>query len=171
MQTRRFTRLPGMTLAIMLTLLVGQGLVFGDDDGDRTKPIKLEGTWDVYLQCPKETCDRTDCRCPGCPDNAILTLNTFLKGGGMVWSGGNLRAGTGQGAWERIGRHQFEARFKFLIFDLASGNRTGSEVLTKDISLTSPDRFEATTTYDLYDAAGSPTAEGCIINETGERFE
>jgi len=32
MQTTRFTRLPGLALAVMLTLLVGQGLVFGNDD-------------------------------------------------------------------------------------------------------------------------------------------
>ena len=32
MQTTRFTRLPGLALAVMLMLLVGQGLVFGNDD-------------------------------------------------------------------------------------------------------------------------------------------
>jgi hypothetical protein len=32
MRTRRFTRLPGMTLAVMLSLLVGQAPVFGHDD-------------------------------------------------------------------------------------------------------------------------------------------
>ena len=47
MQTTRFTRLSRLTLAVTLTLLVGQGLVFGDDDGDRTKPGKLEDTWNV----------------------------------------------------------------------------------------------------------------------------
>ena len=63
------------------------------------------------------------------------------------------------------------ARFKFLIFDLTTGRRTGSEELTKDIRLTGPDRFEATTTYDFFDAAGNMTAQGCIINETATRFE
>ena len=51
MRTRRYTPLPGMTIAVMLTLLVGQGLVFGHDDGDRTAPSKLEGTWNVG-SCP-----------------------------------------------------------------------------------------------------------------------
>ena len=32
MQTTRFTRLPGLALAVMLMLLVGQGLVVGNDD-------------------------------------------------------------------------------------------------------------------------------------------
>ncbi len=40
MRTRLFTLLPGMILAVMLTLLVGQGLAFGHDDGDRTEPSK-----------------------------------------------------------------------------------------------------------------------------------
>ena len=43
MQTQRFTRLSGMVLAVMLTLLVGS--VRADD---RT----LEGTWDVTLTIP-----------------------------------------------------------------------------------------------------------------------
>ena len=41
----------------------------------------------------------------------------------------------------------------------------------KDIRLTGPDTFEATTTYDLFDAAGAMTAKECIINETATRFE
>lgn len=41
MQTRRFTRLSGLALAVLSTLLVGQGLVFGHDDRDRTAPSTL----------------------------------------------------------------------------------------------------------------------------------
>jgi hypothetical protein len=118
MQTRRFTHLPSLALVVLFTMLVGS---IGADDR------KLEGTWDVTLTCPQETCDRTTCRCPACPPgNTTQTLNTFLKGGGMVWSGGNLRAGAGQGSWERLGRNHFMANFKFFIFDLASGNRIGN---------------------------------------------
>jgi hypothetical protein len=39
MQTRRFARFSGMVLAVMLTLVVGQGLVFGHDD-DKRGPSK-----------------------------------------------------------------------------------------------------------------------------------
>ena len=101
----------------------------------------------------------------------ILTLNTFLKGGGMLFSGGRLTAGPGQGSWERIGHNHFVARFKFLLFNISDGSRTGSEELTKDIRLTDPDTFEATTTFDGFDASGTPVATGCIINETATRFE
>ena len=44
MQTTRFTRLHGMTLAVMLTLMVAPGLVFSPEaqaEGRRG----LEGTW------------------------------------------------------------------------------------------------------------------------------
>jgi hypothetical protein len=43
--------------------------------------------------------------------------------------------------------------------------------VTKDVRLTGPDTFEATSTYDLFDAAGTVVAQGCIINETATRFE
>jgi hypothetical protein len=165
MQTRRCTHLPGLTLAVLLTMLVGS---VGADDRR-----KLEGTWDVTLRFPKETCDRPECGpCPGGgPDIPIPTLNTFLKGGGMVWSGGSLFVGPGQGSWERLGHHQFEARFKFLVFN-PNGSRRASEELTKDISLIGPDTFEATTTYDyIPEDPTQPTGRGCRINETAERFE
>jgi hypothetical protein len=167
MQTRRFTHLPGMALAVVFTMLVGS---VGADDS------KLEGTWDVTLKFPEETCDR--CGCPtGVANTPIPTLNTFLKGGGMLWSGGSLFAGPGQGFWERLGHNDidfhdfdFRARFKFLRFD-SNGIYIGSEELTKKIRLTGPDTFTATTTFDLLNAAGEPTAGGCDINETAERFE
>jgi len=41
----------------------------------------------------------------------------------------------------------------------------------KDIRLTSPDAFEATSTFVVFDPAGNITAQGCIINETATRFE
>ena len=169
MKTKLLTWIPGTTLAVLLTLLVGQDLVFGHDDDSR-EPRTLEGTWNVTLLFPPETCGRPECGpCPGGgPDIPIPTLNTFLKGGGMVWSGGSLFVGPGQGFWELLGHNDFMARFKFLVFN-PDGSRRASEELTKDIRITGPDRFEATTTYDYITAAG--TGEGCIINEIAERFE
>jgi hypothetical protein len=165
MQTRLFTRLPSLALAVLFTLLVGS---VGADDS------KLEGTWDVTLQFPEETCNRPECNCPGgTPNIPIPALNTFLRHGGMLWSGSALAVVTGQGVWERLGHNHFMARFKFFIFNLTSGLSIGREELTKDIRLTGPDTFEATTTYDLFNvsAGGDPIAEGCIINETATRFE
>ena len=168
MQTRLLTQLLSLALAVLFTMLVGT--VRADDR-------KLEGTWDVTLQFPEETCNRPECSCPAnTPNIPIPALNTFLKGGGMLWSGSALAVVTGQGGWERIGRSHYTARFKFYIFDPATGFRTGYEELTKDIRLTSSDElgrdtFKATTTYNLFDAEDHLIAAGCLINETATRFE
>jgi len=71
MQTRQFTRFPGLALAVLFTLLAGS---VGADDS------KLEGTWDVTLQFTGGG--------PGCTSSSMqfLTLNTFLKDGGMLFS-------------------------------------------------------------------------------------
>jgi hypothetical protein len=171
MQTRRYTRLPGMTLAVMLTLLVGQGLVFGRDDGDRTEPRKLEGTWNVTLRFP--VCS-SQCPCPGgTPNIPIPALHQYLKHGSFrEASGGSPLRGPGLGSWEPIGHHQFEARYKFFLFN-ADFSRRGNEEVTSHIHLTGPEAFEATATFDLFDATGDKTSpeEGCTINETATRFE
>jgi hypothetical protein len=46
MQTTRFTRLLGITLAVMLTLVVRQGPVFGHDDDRGAQASRIEGVWD-----------------------------------------------------------------------------------------------------------------------------
>jgi hypothetical protein len=52
-----------------------------------------------------------------------------------------------------------------------SGMRTGSEEVTSQISLTGPNAFEASASFDLFDAAGEIIGQGCVINETATRFE
>jgi hypothetical protein len=89
----------------------------------------------------------------------------------MLWSGSALAVVTGQGRWERFERNHYVARFKFFIFNPETGFRTGYEELTKDIRLTGPDTFNATTTYDLFDAQDQLMATGCLINETATHFE
>jgi hypothetical protein len=176
MQTRRYTQLPGMTLAVLLTLLVGQGLVFGHDDGDRTAPRTLEGTWNVTLRFP--VCDPPTtvpfCSCPGgTPNIPISGLHMYLKHGSFLEvPGGSLFRGPGLGSWERLGHNQFEARFKFFLFN-TDGSRGGNEEVTNHIHLTGHDAFEATATFDLFDATGNRLSpeEGCTINETATRFE
>jgi hypothetical protein len=136
----------------------------GDDDEDK----KLRGTWNVTLRFPVCT---TTCTCPGgVPNIPISNLNTFLKGETMLVALGSLFAGPGHGSWERINHNHFNARFKFFLFN-PNGMRIGSEEVTKDIRLTGPDAFEATSTFDLFDVSGNMTAQGCIINETATRFE
>jgi hypothetical protein len=163
MQTRPFTQLLGLVLAILFTMLIGSV---------RAQDINpLVGTWDVTLRFPESSCNNA-CSCPAnTPNIPIPTLNTFLEQGGMMWSGGALVVSTGHGTWEDLGDNQFTARFKFFIFDLTTGFPTGVEEVTKDIRFTGPDTFEATSTYDLFDAAGTVVAQGCIINETATRFQ
>jgi len=129
---------------------------------------RLAGTWNVTLRFPE--CNAI-CTCPGgVPNIPISTLNTYLKDGSLLVALGGLFAGPGHGSWERIDHNHFVARFKFFLFN-ANGVRIRSEEVTKDIRLTGPDTFEATSTFDLFDAAGNMTSQGCIINETATRFE
>ena len=164
MKMRLLIQIPGMTLAVLLTLLIGS--VRADDS-------KLEGTWDVTLKWPKATCDRTACNCPGgVPNIPITTLNTFLKGGGMVWSTNVLFVGPGQGQWQSLGHNDFMDHFKFWIFDLSTGFPIRYEDVTQDIHLTSRDTYKGTMTYDLFDAAGNILARECSVNiDSATRFE
>jgi hypothetical protein len=159
---------PLLVLSLGGALLFGQE--FGQDASGRPVPKILPGTWDVTLRFPPETC-QAPCSCPGnTPNIPIPTLNTYMLGGSMQVALGSLLAGPGHGSWAGIGRNRFEARFKFLLFN-PDGSRRGSEVITKTIRFTGPDTFEAISTFDLFDAAGTMTAQGCRINETATRFE
>lgn len=164
-----------LSLFVMLTTspLIGTSArtTEKDDHGrsaEGAKDKKLPGTWNVTLRFPCSA----GCPCPGGVLNIpIPTLNSYLEDGTLLVAlGGSLFSGPGHGSWERIGHNQFKARFKFFLFN-SSGMRVGSEEVTKDILLTGPDAFEATSTFDLFDAAGNMTSQGCIINETATRFE
>jgi hypothetical protein len=162
MQTRPFTRLPGLTLALLLTLFISSA---GAD------PTTLEGTWDVTLRFPESTCT-APCSCPGnTPNLPIPALHQYQRHGALLEvSGGSPLRGPGVGSWERFDRHEFVARFKFFFFN-PDGSRRGSEEVTSQIRLTGPDEFTATASFDLFDAAGKLTAQGCVINITATRFE
>jgi hypothetical protein len=159
MQTRRFTQLPGLALAVLLSLLVSSAAA---------ESSKLVGTWNVTLRFP--VCDAI-CTCPGgVPNIPIPALHQYQQHGGLLEVGSSVFRGPGVGSWERDGNHQFVARFKFFLFN-PDFSRRGSEEVTNDIRLTGPDEFTATATFDLFDAAGNMTAQGCLINETATRFE
>ena len=160
MQTRLFTQLPGLALAVLFTMLVGS---VGADDS------KLEGTWNVTVRFP--VCDAI-CTCPGgVPNIPIQGLHQYQKHGALLDLPSSVFRGPGVGSWERVGHKPFVARFKFFLFSPTNLSRIGSQEVTNDIRLTGPDAFEATATVDLFDAAGNMTAQGCIINGTATRFE
>jgi hypothetical protein len=168
MQTTRLPRLSGLALAVLVSLLFGQGLVFGHDDGYR-----LEGTWNVtvtfvecHAQCPCPP--RTD---PDLPPTAI-GLHMYLKNGSFLDTVWTLTRGPGLGSWEVIGPHEFEARYKFFLFN-PNGTQRAIEVVTSNIHLTVPDEFHADAAIHLFDTAGNRTSpdNGCDIDYDGTRFE
>jgi hypothetical protein len=106
MQTRLFTRLSGMALAVMLTLLVGSA---GADDN------KLEGTWLNEVKIVT---------CPPAPPAVIATfhsMTTYMRGG-IVIEGGSpptppaVSHSAGHGIWERTGHHTFRVFFRSHFF-------------------------------------------------------
>jgi hypothetical protein len=158
----------GVLLVAAFALLSTREVKSGDQLGQDPRDSQLAGTWNVTLRFP--VCNAV-CTCPGgVPNIPIATLNTYEKDGTLLVALGSLFAGPGHGMWERIDHNHYTARFKFFLFN-ASGQRVGSEILTKDIHLTGPDTFEATSTFDFFDVAGNMTAQGCPINETATRFE
>jgi hypothetical protein len=159
-----------LTVAVIFTLApVGPLPALGETEDHGNRDSKLQGTWNVILKFP--VCNAV-CTCPGgTPNIPVPALNTYLKDNMLLVShGGSLFAGPGQGSWDRITHNQYKARFKFFLFN-ASGARVGSEEVTKTIGLTGPDAFQATSSFDFFDAAGNLTAHACPINETGTRFE
>jgi hypothetical protein len=86
--------------------------------------------------------------------------------------GGSLLRGPGLGSWERLGHDQFEAHFKFFLFN-PDFSRRGSNEVTSHIRLTSPDAFEATAALDSFNAAGDKISpeEGCPFTVAATRFE
>jgi hypothetical protein len=105
------------------------------------------------------------------PNIPIPALQTSRRDESIVEAGGgSLFRGPGLGSWEQVDRHEFTAHFKFFAFK-PDGNPRGSEEVTNHIELTSPDTFDANATFDLFDAAGNMTGQGCPITEHGVRFE
>jgi hypothetical protein len=106
MKIRLRTQIPGMMLAVMLTLVVASGLVFGPkaQAGDGRG---LEGTW---LNAVKIV------TCPPAPHAVIATfqsMTTYIRGGVMIEGGTPatpppaVSRSAGHGIWERTGHHTF----------------------------------------------------------------
>jgi hypothetical protein len=160
--TRRSTFLSGAAVAAALAVLALQAPARGDGN-------TLSGVWNVTLRFP--TCSAL-CSCPGgVPNIPIPAVQSYLPHGALAEvPGGTGLRGPALGSWERTHGHSYHARYKFFIFN-ADGTRRSSEEITSDIDLTAPDAFEATATFDLFDATGTLIAQGCPINATATRFE
>jgi hypothetical protein len=145
MQTRRFTRLPGMTLAVMLTLLVGQAPVFGHDDSAGREPRTLEGTWLSEVKVGP---------CPLPPNPMTFqTMATYMRGGLLIEGGAPpfpaVSRSAGHGIWERTGRHTFRAFLRFHSFDNL-GRRVRINEVTTHLNLIKGDNPETPDVLEPY---------------------
>jgi hypothetical protein len=167
--TRRSTLLSGAAVAAALALLTLPQPVRAHEDGEGSEHLRLAGTWNVTLRFP--TCSAL-CSCPGgVPNIPIPALHSYVPHGALteVGGGSNFR-GPALGSWQRVGHHSYRARYKFFIFN-PDGTRRASEEITSDIDVTTPDAFEATAAFDLFDSAGTLIVHGCPIHATATRFE
>src|SRR5215510_12361523 len=116
MKIRLRTQIPGMMLAVMLTLVVASGLVFGPkaQAGDGRG---LEGTWLSEVKIVT---------CPPAPHAVLATfpsMITYIRGGILIEGGGPddrppaVSRSASHGIWERTGQHTFRAFFRFHSFD------------------------------------------------------
>jgi hypothetical protein len=162
---RRILITAGLSLALLLCLsgTYTRATVQSPSPGQ-----KLVGTWDVTLRFP--VCSAT-CQCPGgAPNIPIPALHTYSNDGTMEEvSGGTLFRSDALGSWEHVRDQEYSARYKFFVFN-AAGMRILTEVVTSQIQLQGPDAFDATATFDLFAADGSPIPNTCQINITGTRF-
>ena len=174
MKMRMFTQIPGMTLAVILMLVVTQGLVFGPE-ARAEGPRGLEGTWLNEVKIVT---------CPPAQHAVIVTfqsMTTYMRGGILIESGapplpGESRS-AGHGIWERTGPHTFRLFFRVHNFDNAAHLIRITEVesnpeLIKGDNRQTPDVVEpyylsGPGTNRVMNPAGTVIAEGC--NEATSR--
>jgi hypothetical protein len=172
MKIRLCTQIPGMMLAVMLTLVVASGLVFGPkaQAGDGRG---LEGTW---LNAVKIV------TCPPAPHAVIATfqsMTTYIRGGVLIEGGAPatpppaVSRSAGHGLWERTGHHTFRVFFRSHSFDNLGRLVSITEVTTNP-SLIKGDDPETPDIDELYYLSGEGTnritnldpVDGSVINVT-----
>ena len=154
MQTVWCTRLSSMTLALLLTLLMGSA-----GANNRT----LSGTWRANVTL-------TDCESGvPLPIPHSPTMNTFLSNGSLLSALARSDASAGHGRWVHTGHKTFEVRLQIFRF-AAEGTYIGTTEVTRHIRLVTPDTFTGTATAEFFDVNGNP-AGNSYATETAERFE
>ena len=126
MQMRRLTQIPGITLAVMLTLVVVQGLGFGSEaqaeDGGG-----LEGTW-------LGTVKIVDCGNRDIVFRTFENMITYVRGGTLIEGGAPpspaASRSAGHGIWERTGPDTFRSFIRFHSFDEEGRRVSIGEVTT-----------------------------------------
>src|SRR5262245_57086916 len=115
MTMRRLPQLPGMTLAMLLTLAVVPALIFGPE-AQAAGGRGLEGTWlnDVKI---------VTCSEPRTVLAQFSSMTSFMRGGILIESGAPppplpaVSQSVGHGIWERTGPHTFRAFFRGHSYD------------------------------------------------------
>ncbi len=172
MKTRLFTRLPGMTLAGLLTL-TGVGVLGFGPAAQAGGGGKFEGTWlnDVKIVT-----------CPPAPHiviAAVQTMTTYMRGGILVEGGGPatpppaVSHSAGHGIWERTGQHSFRVFFRSHFFDNL-GRLVRIIEVTSHPSLIKGDNPETLDVLEPYYLSGDGTnkitninpVDGTVINVT-----
>ena len=166
MKMRLLTQIPGMTLAVMLALTVGQALVVGPE-ARAAGGGKLEGTW--LMEATRVDC-ATGAPLP-IPGNPFPALHTYMRGGTMLDSGAGfprppaVTRSTAHGIWEHTGGQTFRERFRLFGFDAAGVHVSTTEV-TVERSLIQGNDAEADEiigagTAKVFTPAGVLVGEGC----------
>jgi hypothetical protein len=169
MQTSLLTRLPSMTLAVMLTLVVAQGLVFSPE-AHAAGGGKLEGTWLMEVTIVNCT---TGAPLP-IPGNPFPALHTYMRNGMMLRTGAPpppappstaVALSTAHGIWEHTGGQTFRERFRFFSFNAAGVHVSTSEI-TVERSLiqgnnAETDEIIGAGTGKFFTPTGMLVGEGC----------
>ena len=163
MKTRRFARVFGMAFPSILTLLVLQLLVFGQDTS--ASGPTLVGTWSLELT--SRDCDT------GVPIGSTTNraLHTYLPSGSLVGST-NITAfrSPSYGIWKRTDRQHFLAIFTNFSFNAADGTPTGRAEVTERITLGADlDHFTATAEVKVFNINDIFLFTICV-DETAERL-
>ena len=171
MQTGRYTRIPGMTLAILLTLRIMHGLVCSPE-ARAEESRDLEGSWintvKVYLKTSPEGEP-----CPPAPSNVIPfeSMSTYMYGGTLIAGGSGPVPGgsvsTSHGIWEHAGHRTFRAFFRQHHFNSA-GRRIMIVEVTSYSSLINGDNPDTPEVEPYYLSANGSNMVTNLDPATGE---
>lgn len=168
MKTKLRTWIPGMTLAVLLALTVGQPLVVGPEAraaGGGT----LEGTWLSAVKI-------VSCDDPKVVFATFESMTTYMRGGTLIEGGAPPSPASsrsaGHGIWERTGDHTFRAFFRFHTFDEDGRRVSIVEVNTHPrlIKGDNPETSDVVEPYYLSSEGGTNKitninpADGTVIN-------
>lgn len=178
MQTRLFTQIPGMAFAVMLMMVVAQGLVFGPMAQAKSGG-ELEGTW--LMEATLVDCATGD-PLP-IPGNPFQALHTYMRGGTMMDTGASppppppstaVTRSTAHGIWEHTGGQNFREHFRFFSFDVAGVHVSTTEVTVERRLIkgkhAETDEIIGYGTAQFHTPTGVLVSEGCN-EDSGRRFE